>query len=139
MSKDFKVGDRVRIRQWDGMAREFGLVSNSDYEKIDCRFTFTRNMMSLCGKKFTISEIDDDGRIYGLDDAGYSISKDMLEEAGWFTTAEAFERLGANHERRFKRVSDGLVIDIQDGKYHWEPGHGRIGPSDEWEEISKEG
>lgn len=50
----FKVGDRVRIRQWEDMKREFGTVSRG---AINCRNSFTEGMRELCGKKATISDI----------------------------------------------------------------------------------
>jgi len=55
----FKVGDRVRIRQWDDMEREFGLDPDGD---IDCRPCFSRYMRDegLCGRAATIINIDSD-------------------------------------------------------------------------------
>ena len=50
----FKVGDRVRIRQWDDMKKEFGTVS---WGVINCSNAFTEGMRELCGKKATISHI----------------------------------------------------------------------------------
>lgn len=50
----FKVGDRVRIRQWDDMAKEFG---TNGYGNIKCCPGFTKEMRQLCGKKATISSI----------------------------------------------------------------------------------
>ena len=50
----FKVGDRVRIRQWDDMKKEFGTVS---WGAINCSNAFTEGMRELCGKKATISHI----------------------------------------------------------------------------------
>lgn len=48
----FKVGDRVRIRQWDDMAKEFGTDS---FGNIKCCNCFFKGMKNLCGKKATIS------------------------------------------------------------------------------------
>ena len=50
----FKVGDRVRIRQWDDMEKEFGTDA---YGSINCHCSFTRSMRKLCGKKATILHI----------------------------------------------------------------------------------
>lgn len=50
----FKVGDKVRIRQWDDMKKEFGTVS---WGAINCSNSFTEGMRELCGKKATISHI----------------------------------------------------------------------------------
>lgn len=49
---EFKVGDKVRIRQWDDMAEEFGV---SDWEfKIFCKFCFTTHIRMFCGEIATI-------------------------------------------------------------------------------------
>lgn len=50
----FKVGDKVRIRQWDDMEKEFGTDASGS---IKCCGTFTKGMRELCGKKATISDI----------------------------------------------------------------------------------
>lgn len=42
----FKVGDRVRIRQWDDMAAEFEV----DHGNIECRCGFTDSMKKFCGR-----------------------------------------------------------------------------------------
>lgn len=58
----FKVGDRVRIRQWDDMEREFGLDACGD---INSRPFFTRDMRDegLCGRTATILRIDSRGQV----------------------------------------------------------------------------
>lgn len=81
---EYKVGDVLRVRQWDDMEHEFGLNGGSD-SSIRCRYTFTREMEYMCGAIFTVKEIFG-GRytsVEGLeqDKTGfiYSISSDMLE------------------------------------------------------------
>lgn len=76
MSK-YKVGDELRIREWDDMAKEFEL-NGSDY--INCRYGFTNGMKSLCGMSFTVSKIIGD-HYYSEEGSGYgwNISSDMLE------------------------------------------------------------
>jgi hypothetical protein len=71
----FKVGDKVRIRQWDDMAKQFGLdlygdirLPNNDY--------FVRSMANLCGKEYKIEEIN--GAIIQRIDM-WNITTDMLE------------------------------------------------------------
>ena len=56
----FKVGELVRIRQWDDMEKEFGV---NFYGSINCRYTFTEGMKPLCGKYSEILEIRDDGKV----------------------------------------------------------------------------
>lgn len=79
--RQFNVGDRVRIRQWEDMRQEFGL---NWYGSIACQFGFTIEMTPLCGQRATIQYISDDGHIYLVDDnrefiTGWNISADMLE------------------------------------------------------------
>lgn len=48
----FKIGDKVRVREWDDMAKEFG----SDEKRIFCTSFFMDGMKPLCGKVFTVIE-----------------------------------------------------------------------------------
>lgn len=50
----FKVGDKVRVREWDDMEKEFGL---DDYGHIKCMSSFTREMKRFCGKVLTIEKV----------------------------------------------------------------------------------
>lgn len=54
----FQVGDVVRVRSWDDMKAEFGLMDNGT---IDCRFGFTRAMQKMCGKLYHVSKVEEDG------------------------------------------------------------------------------
>lgn len=65
----FKVGDRVRIRDWDDMEREYGLDNNGSINKHNP--TFVKTMRCLCGKYATISTIYGD-RIELTDWSDYS-------------------------------------------------------------------
>lgn len=76
----FRVGQRVRIREWDEMEQEFGLTDNG-ISLAPC--VFTTVMRPLCGKIFTVS-----GHRYGRNGAtiysfveptSYSISEEMLK------------------------------------------------------------
>ena len=60
--KHYKVGDRVRIRDWDDMKREFGVDREGD---IQAETWFRKKQKYLCGEKGTIIEIITHGR--GLD------------------------------------------------------------------------
>lgn len=74
----YKVGDKVRVREWNDMAKEFG----SDKRKIFCRCSFVDYMKPLCGKVFTV--IRDNGTCpYCLDGeaSGWMFSDDMLYPA----------------------------------------------------------
>ena len=80
--QDFYVGQRVRIRDWDDMEKEFGL---KPWGAIECEFTFPEYMKYLCGCEATITKIigtevilsDWVGKCDGCN--LYSYSTDMLE------------------------------------------------------------
>ena len=59
MKNKFKVGYRVRIRQWDDMVKEFGLTVDGriPFTKT-CGTTFIDDMKHLCGRTATITSID---------------------------------------------------------------------------------
>lgn len=52
MATTFAVGDRVRIRDWDDMASEFGVDEDGE---IPCKYIFTPAMRDFCGQEYTIS------------------------------------------------------------------------------------
>lgn len=68
MKNKFKVGDRVRIRQWDDMVKEFGLTDHGyiPFTKT-CATTFTDFMKHLCGRTATIIGINYDTEKVDLD------------------------------------------------------------------------
>ena len=74
----YKVGDKVRVREWDDMEKEFG----SDEEKILCTCCFMGGMKPLCGKVFTVIE-ERSTFSYGLDGeaSGWAFSDDVLYPA----------------------------------------------------------
>lgn len=54
MKHNFKVGDHVRIRQWDDMAKEYGVFSTS----IPIPASFVDGMKNLCGEEAIITGFD---------------------------------------------------------------------------------
>ena len=52
--REYKVGDELRIREWDDMANEFGLNGSGNIKILPA---FTKSMEYLCGEKFTVSRI----------------------------------------------------------------------------------
>lgn len=82
--KKFKIGDRVRIRSWESMEKEFGLTGDGS---IDCRGYFVHSMRHLCGRTATIIGLDDENvilRQWSNDkDINWSFSTDMLEPASF--------------------------------------------------------
>ena len=78
------VGEKVRIRQWDDMAEEFGLNAIG----IPCASSFVNDMKYLCGREFTVTDVLNTGRINKYGDkyclvrgctTAYTISSDMVE------------------------------------------------------------
>lgn len=78
---DIQVGDIVRVREWDDMAAEFGVVGSH----INCCLTFITEMREFCGNEYVVEDIE-----YGIErvyfeltpdseERGYSFSADMLE------------------------------------------------------------
>lgn len=83
---NFKVEDKVRIRSWKDMLREFGF-SDINKTSIKARCSFTVDMKHLCGRTAIIKKIENDGsslvvlRNWSDDhDTYWSISTDMIEK-----------------------------------------------------------
>lgn len=68
MKNKFKVGDRVRVKQWDDMVKEFGLTDNGHipFTKT-CGTIFVDGMKHLCGRTATITSINYDTEEVDLD------------------------------------------------------------------------
>lgn len=79
----FKVGELVKIRQWDDMAKEFGVRENGSIDG-DCYFTSA--MKPLCGKYAEITRLHIDKRVnlrfFNCDSlkTGWIYSIDMIEK-----------------------------------------------------------
>lgn len=79
----YEVGDKVKIRQWDDMVREFGQKSSDGDSSIAVRCAFTRDMEEYCGKTFTISGaevLERYGPEYELEGIGWTWTADMFEK-----------------------------------------------------------
>ena len=79
----FRVGELVRIRQWDDMVKEFGTRSTGS---VNCKCHFTVSMKPLCGKYAEIKDLRVDGivflRFFNCDDSveNWNYSTDMIEK-----------------------------------------------------------
>lgn len=75
-----KLGDKVKIRQWSDMEKEFGLDEDGD---IDCRCFFRIKMKKYCGRigKVVCVYL---GGFYGLSFDG--------ETPGWYFSDDMFEK-----------------------------------------------
>lgn len=74
----YEVGDKVLIRDWDDMAKEFGLDSEGD---IRSRCIFVQFMKRYCNQICTIKEITDFGNYTMLGDhsaRGWAFSNDTI-------------------------------------------------------------
>ena len=57
----YKVGDRVRVRQWEAMARQYKLLSNDNigiYKEY--LYPFLKTNKKFCGQVVTIKKIEND-------------------------------------------------------------------------------
>ena len=75
-----KEGNIIKIRQWDDMESEYGLIG---IDSINCECAFTDNMRNLCGSEIKINEkmVEDfkKYKYFFADSKTYSISTDMIE------------------------------------------------------------
>ena len=79
----FKVGELVRIRQWDDMVKEFGTTASGS---VNCKCYFIVAMKPLCGKYAEIKDLRVDDivflRFFNCDGLStcWSYSTDMIEK-----------------------------------------------------------
>lgn len=84
MSYKFKVGDRVQIKEWDEMKKEFGMSTVLPTKVINCKCHFTLRMKHLCGRTATIASVDNH-KVRLKDwsdnsgDMSWNISTDMIK------------------------------------------------------------
>ena len=75
-----KEGNIIKIRQWDDMESEYGLIGIGS---INCECAFTDNMRNLCGSEIKINKkmVEDfkKYKYFFADSKTYSISTDMIE------------------------------------------------------------
>lgn len=82
--EDIAVGQKVRIRQWGDMEREYGLTVRGNISSP--AYLFLKNMRFMCGWEGVVAELQRDGCIilHGRDGrplSGYVITPQMLEPA----------------------------------------------------------
>lgn len=87
----FKVGDKVKIKSWQEMEKEFGL---NRFESINCKFSFTKEMEKYCGAVATISGIDSNGTVNltsaspNIDFSVWTFSTDMIKKTNNFKVGD---------------------------------------------------
>lgn len=102
---EFKIGDKVVVKQWDDMVKEFGKYSNGD---IHCEQTFSTEMRSICGGHYTISDVDADGR--------YTLIDERDCKCCWKFTDDMLEK-----ELKFSRddIKDGMVVKLRNNDVYF--------------------
>jgi len=112
----FKVGDKVTVRQWDDMKKEYGLYSSGDSIPIPV-CSFVKKMELFCGKKVTIEEVY--GNCYGIEE----------DDCHWYWTDEMFENSADKPIQHLIR-GDKTIIKLPNGKV----GVAKCDPKDEFSE-----
>jgi len=78
--RNFKVGDRVVVRDWGDMLKEYGATEGGT---IHCRFGFTDTMRHLCGRTATVTDANKGCIKVDFDDKSgdtiWSYSSDMFK------------------------------------------------------------
>lgn len=123
---EYKIGDKVRVKTWEKMEKEFGL----DYSNnIKCRCTFLKYMIEYCGKIVTIETSRDscnhEYKIYQIkEDYGHwAWSNDMFEKVepikttrkikpdktyGWDRSAIKEQKKLAEFDERYSNLCEKL-------------------------------
>ena len=70
----YKVGDKVKVRSWEDMEKQYGLDYDGD---INTSFCFVKSMREYCGKILTVKYAYSDH--YNMADSGWNWTDDMLE------------------------------------------------------------
>lgn len=79
-NRNFKVGDTVRIRSWNDMAKQYGCNTSGC---IKCNMVFVPNMKQYCGKRAKIIDIHKNNwielKFEDGPESGYTFTTDMIE------------------------------------------------------------
>jgi hypothetical protein len=93
----YKVGDKVKVRSWNDMEKEFGLNEYGDINN-KC-LLFAEQMKEWCGKTVTISNVYE----------GHYI----IKEGGWQWTDDMFEDI--NNEFTKDDLEVNMIVELRDG------------------------
>ena len=77
---DFKVGDLVRVRDWDDMAKEF--IEEGSYILLPGFCAFHTDMKPFCGQSFVIQKVECINCIWTIkchNFDGWTITPEMIE------------------------------------------------------------
>ena len=75
----YKVGDKVKVREWDDMAKEFGVDSDGDIIGTGL-YLFAKSMKKFCGKTVTIKKIHASSYEINEINGAYAFIDEMLEQ-----------------------------------------------------------
>ena len=105
---EFKIGDRVRIRQWEDMEKEFGTDLCGDIV-MKGYWHFAKGMRHLCGREAVITEICDQRVELDFD----SKTGDM----DWNYTTDIIEKVEDTKMTK-KDLENGMVVETRGGDRH---------------------
>ena len=74
----YKVGDKVKVREWDDMAKEFGVYGDG-FLVVLSNSCFFRLMRKYCGKTMTIRAVKGDYYLIGDDKDWWHFTDEMFE------------------------------------------------------------
>ena len=110
MGNDYKIGDHVKIKEWDDMAKEYGLGRSLLYgsKTINVSCSFTESMRSTCGQCAKI--IGYNGYSYKLKFNNKKINIHPWASDGYNYSEEMFTKIT---EEQFKEdVKDSVSSQI---------------------------
>ena len=96
----FKVGDRVRVREWDDMAKEFGTI-NGDLA-LGGGACFIKEMRYLCGQTGTVVQAKPEGCL------------DQILTIDWDNSEESLDWILDN--TMFELIDNSKIVITTDGK-----------------------
>lgn len=110
-ANSLKVGNSIKIRSWESMAREYS-VSSADEIKITDNIRYPKSCASHCEKTFKITKIHDtdDGLAFDTNGAGW-IYRKMIECA--FITEETCMSEICMSEIDFNNLQEGDSIQVR--------------------------
>lgn len=112
--KDFgllKIGDKVKVRDWDDMAAEYG---TDKLGNIDCDGRFTKEMKQFCGKSLEITDINCRLKFVRLAGMNYTFTSPMIDivkqsDSGYMTYVSPIEK-------KCGKIGDPTILIDYDGE-----------------------